>query len=285
MTFDRRSVWILPLAIFVLVLLGYPLALSVVYSVSDVGFQTIREPKLIGFANYRAVLTQPAFWGSFWFSVRFAVAATVIQIGLALALALILEPLVRRYKTLLVLLLLPLMVAPVLMGIMYRLLLNDFVGMITQYLRMLGLSVSLLNPPWVYGTVVAIEILQWTPFAFLILFAALQAIPDTLLSAATIDGASSGQILRRIVLPLLIPSISIAAFIRFVDSFRVFDHIFVLTGGGPGRQTTSLSIYIYRAFFQQERIGAAVAAAMIMLALSIVPLSVSMRRIIREQRL
>ena len=275
----------MPLGVFLLIMLAYPIVTGIVYSLSDVDFQSLRHPRLIGFANYRNVLSSPAFREAFAFSLRFAVTASVLEVGIALALALFLEPILRSRKGLLVFLLLPLMVAPVLMGIMYRLLLNDFVGLITQYLRMFGMNVSLLNPPYIHAALIGIEVLQWTPFAFLIIFAALLAVPDVLIEAAQIDGASGFQRHTRIVLPLLAPSLGIASFIRFVDSFRVFDHIYVLTGGGPGRQTTSLSIFIYRAFFQREQIGEAVAAAMLLLAASLIPLAISMRRILREQRL
>lgn len=282
---NRAAVWIIPLAAFLLIMLGYPIVVGIIYSLSDVDFQSLRSPSLIGFANYRNVLVSPAFRESFGFSLKFALTAVILEVGIALGLALSLEPILRNRKGLLVFLLLPLMVAPVLMGIMYRLLLNDFVGLIPQYFRMFGVNVSLLNPPYIYVTVIAIEVLQWTPFAFLILFAALLAVPDILIEAAEIDGASRFQRLSKIVLPLLVPSLGIASFIRFVDSFRVFDHIYVLTGGGPGRQTTSLSIFIYRAFFQREQIGEAVAAAMLLLAASLIPLAISMRRILREHRL
>ena len=282
---NRAAVWIIPLAAFLLIMLGYPIVVGIIYSLSDVDFQSLRSPSLIGFANYRNVLASPAFRESFGFSLKFALTAVILEVGIALGLALSLEPILRNRKGLLVFLLLPLMVAPVLMGIMYRLLLNDFVGLIPQYFRMFGVNVSLLNPPYIYVTVIAIEVLQWTPFAFLILFAALLAVPDILIEAAEIDGASRFQRLSKIVLPLLVPSLGIASFIRFVDSFRVFDHIYVLTGGGPGRQTTSLSIFIYRAFFQREQIGEAVAAAMLLLAASLIPLAISMRRILREHRL
>ena len=281
----KTAAWIAPLGIFLVVVLGYPIVAGIVYSLSDVDFQSLRDPRLIGFANYRSVLSSRAFRQALGFSLRFAVVATASQVGIALGLALLLEPILRNRKGLLVFVLLPLMVAPVLMGIMYRLLLNDFVGPVTGYLRLMGLNVSLLNPPYLYATIVAIEVLQWMPFAFLILFAALQAIPDTLIEAAQIDGASGFQQHSRIVLPLIAPSIGIAALIRFIDSFRVFDHIYVLTGGGPGNQTTSLSIYIYRTFFQQGQIGEAVAAAMLLLVASLVPLAISMRRIMRENRL
>jgi multiple sugar transport system permease protein len=136
-------------------------------------------------------------------------------------------------------------------------------------------------PPYVVGTLIVIEVFQWTPFAFLIFFTALSTIPSELIEAAQIDGASSWQVFWAITFPLLIPAIAITGFIRFVDSFRVFDHIYVLTGGGPGTLTTSISIYIYRKFFQQAELGMAIAASMLLLILSLIPLLISMRFILR----
>jgi multiple sugar transport system permease protein len=278
----RKYLSIAPLVLFILITLGYPLIANIIYSFSNVTFRTIRNPVIIGFQNYLEVLTSKAFWGSFLFSFKFAILSTLFEISLGLMLAIALAPLLERFKILLTFMLLPLMIAPVLMGIMYRLLLNEFVGIIPQYLQLLGINVSLLNPPWITRTLIGIEVLQWTPFAFLIIFSALQSISEDIIEAAKIDGASGFKIFHYITLPALMPSIVIATFIRFVDSFRVFDHIYVLTGGGPGRSTTSLSIYIYKAFFQQEQIGSAVAAAMILLLIFLIPLIISMKKIVRN---
>ena len=270
-----------PLVLFLAVTLGYPLVANLVYSLSEVDFETIRSPELVGFQNYRAALQDEAFWGALAFSGRFAVVATLAEVGLGLLLALALEPLVSRHKPLLAVLLLPLMVAPVLMGIMYRLILNEFVGLVPQYLSQLGVYVNFLVPPYLVSTLVTIEVLQWTPFAFLILYTALQNVPLQLYEAAKIDGGTAVQLFRHITLPFITPALAITAFVRFIDAFRVFDHIFVLTGGGPGRLTTSISIYIYKNFFQQELIGQAVAASVLLLILALIPLFISMRFVVR----
>lgn len=270
-----------PLIFFLLLVLGYPLVANIFYSFSDVTFQTIRAPRWLGAGNYTNVLSDGAFWNALGFSLRFAIAATLLEVLLGLALALAFEPILNRRGPLLALLLLPMMVSPALLGIMYRLILNDFVGLIPQWLGMLGVYANLLTPPQLVPTLIGIEVLQWTPFALLLVYTALQTIPNELIEAARIDGASGAQILRSITLPLLVPALAIAAFIRFVDSFRVFDHIYVLTGGGPGTLTTSISIYIYRKFFQQADLGPAVAASMLLLLLALLPLYVSMRFILR----
>ena len=274
-----------PLVLFMLLVLGYPFVANVFYSFSDVTFETIRSPGWLGVENYVDVLRDGAFWGALGFSLKFAVAATALEVLLGLAMALAFEPILNRHGPLLALLLLPMMVSPALLGIMYRLILNDFVGVVPQGLGAMGVYVNLLTPPFLVPTLITIEVFQWTPFALLLVYTALQTIPADLVEAARIDGASGSQILRSITLPLLVPALAIAAFIRFVDSFRVFDHIYVLTGGGPGTLTTSISIYIYRTFFQQVDLGAAIAASMLLLVLSLIPLLISMRFILRGSRL
>lgn len=273
---------IAPLVLFIVATLGYPFVANIIYSLSDVSFQTLRNPKLEGFTNYLETLRDAAFWSALWFSLRFAVVVTAFEVVLGLGLALLLEPLLSKRRFLLAFLLLPMMISPALMGVMYRLILNDFVGIIPQYLKLVGINISLLGPDWILFTLLLIEILQWTPFAFLILFTSLQALPSELTEAAKIDGARSSQILRFITLPMMLPAIAITSFIRFIDSFRVFDHIYVLTGGGPGTLTTSISIYIYKNFFQQERLGEAVAASILLLVMSLVPLYISMRYTLRS---
>lgn len=227
------------------------------------------------------MLRDEGFWEALGFSLRFALVCTVFQVFLGFALALLFEPLLAKRKPLLALMLLPMMISPALMGIMYRLLLDDFVGIVPQYLALAGLRSNLLTPPFLIPTLITIEVLQWTPFAFLIFYTGLQGVPGELVEAAKIDGAAPTQVLRFVLVPLLVPAIAIAGFVRFIDSFRVFDHIYVLTGGGPGNLTTSISIYIYKTFFQQAQLGQAVAASMLLLILSLVPLWISMRYVVR----
>ncbi len=282
----RREGWwlIAPLAGFLVLWLGFPLATDVVYSVSRVGFATLRSPTLQGFGNFADTLADPAFWHAVGFSLRYALVTASVQVLLGLALALALEPLLARRPVLMALLLLPMMISPALMGVMYRLLLNEFVGPVPAVLAMLGWEPDLLGPDWVFWTVVTIDVLQWTPFVLLLLFTALQAIPAELFEAARIDGGSPAQLVRRVTLPLLIPALGICAFLRFIDSFRVFDHIYMLTGGGPGDATTGISQYIYRGFFQEQRLGPAVAASLLLLLASLLLLSLAMGRTLRGAR-
>ena len=253
--------------LFLLALLGFPLAVDLVYSVSKVDFETIRSPTIIGFANYAKALSDPEFWSAAWFSLRFGVIVATLQVGIGLILALVLAPLLSRHSWLMAPLMLPMMVAPALVGLMYRLLLHEFVGPVPYYTEMVfGDFPAYLGKDHAFTTLVIIETLQWTPFALLILFTAYSSIQPEIREAAAIDGASAWRRLVEIDLPLMSPVIGVTAFIRFIDSFRVFDNIYTLVGAGAGGSTTSMSIYIYQAFFKTGDIGLAVAASMVLLA-------------------
>jgi multiple sugar transport system permease protein len=264
-----------PLVLFLLVFLGFPTVLDLIYSVSSVRFETLRSPELSGLGNYLAVLADPGFWDAAWFSLRFGVLTALAECLIGLGLAIFLAPLLEKRAWLMAPLMLPLMVAPAMVGLMYRLVLHEFVGPVPYYLYMwFGDSPSFLGAETAFWTLVVVETLQWTPFALLLFYAAYEAIPEEVRQAAAIDGASRWQVLTRIELPLMAPTIAVAVFIRFIDGFRVFDNVYTLVGSGPGGATTSMSIYIYEAFFKQGAIGKAIAASVLLFLASFLVLVV-----------
>ncbi|NOV20329.1 sugar ABC transporter permease [Ensifer adhaerens] len=258
-----------PVVLFLLVFLGFPAIVNLIYSVSDVSFETLRQPELSGFENFVAVWSDSAFWQASWFSFRFGLLTAVLECALGLFFAIFLSPLIERRSWLMAILMLPLMVAPALVGLMYRLVVHEFVGPVPYYLwTYFGASLSFLGPGSAFWTLVVVETLQWTPFALLLFYMAYQAIPSEIAEASAMDGAKSHHRLWYIELPLMLPTIVVALLIRFIDGFRVFDNVYVLTGSGPGGSTASLSIYIYEAFFKQGAIGKAVAASVILFVVS-----------------
>jgi len=180
------------------------------------------------------------------------------------------SPLFVKRSWLMAPLMLPLMVAPAMVGLMYRLVLHEFVGPVPYYLMLIfGNSPAFLDADTAFWTLIVVEMLQWTPFAFLLFYTAYQAIPEEVRQAAQIDGASSWQLLTRIELPLMAPTLVVALFVRFIDGFRVFDNVYTLVGSGPGGVTASLSIYIYQAFFSEGAIGKAIAASILLFLASL----------------
>lgn len=281
----REGVWLIaPMTLFLLILLGFPLVLDIIYSLSKVGFETLRDPEVTGFGNYAKVLADGEFWAAAWFSLRFGLIVATAQVLIGLFLAIFLAPLLDRRPWLMAILMLPMMVAPALVGLMYRLILHEFVGVIPYYLYLwMGDSPSFLGAQSAFNTLVTIEILQWTPFALLILYTAYAAIPASIREAAAIDGVTGLKSVRYIDLPLLMPAIGVTYFIRFIDSFRVFDNVYTLVGPGAGGSTTTMSIYIYRAFFRIGDVGLAVAASMLLLVASFAVLYVINRLTARRK--
>lgn len=262
-----------PLVGFLLLFLGLPILIDLVYSLSRVSFTNLRSPEIVGFGNYVEVLGDGQFWRASWFSLRFGVITAILECVLGLGLAVFLSPLIEKRSWLMAPLMLPLMVAPAMIGLMYRLVLHEFVGPVPYYLYLwFGDSPSFLNAENAFWTLVVVETLQWTPFALLLFYTAYRAIPNDVREASAIDGASARQILTAIELPLMRPTLIFTFFIRFIDGFRVFDNVYTLTGSGPGGSTTSLPIYIYEAFFKQGAIGKAIAASVILFLASFVGL-------------
>ncbi|MCB1495826.1 MAG: sugar ABC transporter permease [Bauldia sp.] len=278
----NARVFLIGLCVFLALMLGFPTLANLWYSFSNVSIYDLAGTAFVGFANYVQAVGNPNMWAALGFSLKFAVICTVLEVGLGLAMVFILHPILTKRPWLTGILMLPMMVSPALMGVMYRLILNEFTGIVPAYLSMMGLPINLLGRNWIYETVIAIEVLQWTPFAFLIMLTARQSVAGELEEAAAVDGATGAKFGRLIALPVILPSIIIVAFIRFIDSFRVFDHIFVLTGGGPGNETTSISIYIYKLFFTQSKIGEAVAVSVMLLIASLALLYAALRLAVRR---
>lgn len=262
-----------PLVGFLLLFLGFPALINLVYSLSQVSFETLRSPTLSGFGNYWAVIGDAEFWRAVSFSTRFGILTAVAECVLGLFLAIFLAPLLAKRSVLIAPLMLPLMVAPAMVGLMYRLVLHEFAGPVPYYLfEWFGDSPAFLDINHAFWTLAVVETLQWTPFAFLLFYMAYIAIPAELREAAALDGASALQILQRIELPLMKPTLAIAFFIRFIDGFRVFDNVYALTGSGAGGSTTSVSMFIYQAFFKDGAIGKAVAASVLLFLASLLVL-------------
>lgn len=267
-----------PMVLFLVAILGFPTVLSLIYGFSDTSFQTLRSPQFSGLDNFRRVVADDGFWQAAWFSLRFGVITALLQCAIGLFLAVYLAPLIRRHGWMVAILIIPMVVAPAMMGLMYRLVLHEFAGPIPYYMyEWFGWSSSFLTVANVFKTVVVAETLQWTPFAFLLFLAAYQAIPDDMREAARVEGTKPWQLFRYIELPLMMPTVYVALFIRFIDGFRVFDNIYTLVGAGPGGVTTSMSIYIYEAFLRQGDIGRALAAAILLFVTAFLLLSLAQR--------
>jgi multiple sugar transport system permease protein len=197
-----------------------------------------------------------------------------VEFVLGFAIALLLYSQIQKRRVILTLMLVPMMLAPVAVGLMWKLLLQGEFGMLTHYLRAAGLlaqNTSMLGDPnLALPAIMAIDVWQWTPFVTLIMLAGLLSLPRDPFEAALMDGAGRVRIFFDITLPLLRPIIALVILLRSIDAFKEFDKIFILTGGGPGNATELLSIYAYRINFKNWDLGyGAVCAFMIYLVVLI----------------
>ena len=198
----------------------------------------------------------------------FVVAAVAIEMVLGLALALLVAGVSRGKGLIRTVMILPILVPPVAIGSMWKLLYNYDFGIFNQALVALGL------PPanWLGSTtlalwsVVIVDVWHWVPFVFLILFAAVEALPVDVLEAARVDGATRGQVLRRVTLPLLKPAIVVALLFRTILAFKVFDEVYLLTSGGPGTSTELITLHLYKVFFEQNQLGYGALLSLVLIA-------------------
>ena len=270
-TFSRErkiAGWLLstPLLIMLAMLLIWPVYLGVKTSFThDVlsEFATYGA----GLENYKNLINQPNFWLSLRFTMIYAIVATIAEVILGFALALLFDRVFPGKRVLFSLMLVPIMIAPSLMAVMYRLILNENIGVIPGFLQRLGIEFSIFEQQNVFGSLIALDVLEFTAFTFLLSYSALQNMPSEIYEAAAIDGANARQVLTRVILPMLRPAIAIIFLLRILDSIRTFDSVYILTGGGPGTSTQTVGIYIYKTAFIFGDFGLAASASVVLVLL------------------
>jgi multiple sugar transport system permease protein len=234
-----------PLTVALLALLIYPLVSTVVLA--------LRSPEgAFGFANFAAVFTQPGFRQVVGNTAVFTLASTALSfvIGFSMAYAMDFIEVGRRW--LVSVFMLPLAIMPVVSGLTFGMMLNPALGVVNQTLRML----NIVGPGWATDTktalltVILIDVWQWTPFCFVIIHAGFRSLSSEQREAARVDGANPLQELRYVSVPMLRNILIVTAVFRFMDAFKAFDTIYVVTQGGPGRATETV---IIRAFMEGFR--------------------------------
>ena len=236
------------------------LSLVTVYPVLSVLYLSLRRKLLLfdiseftGLGNYRFLLSDDRFWNALGNTVYFTVLSVSLELLLGLGIALLLNRAFRFKGVVTALVLVPWAVPTVVSARMWEWMYNSDFG-ILNYL--LGMKINWLGSPfWAMHAAVAMDVWKTTPFVVILLLAGLKMIPGDLYQAARIDGAGGWSLFRRITLPLLMPVVLVVLIFRTMDAFRVFDAVYVLTGGGPANTTETLSIYTYKVLFQTLQFG------------------------------
>jgi len=223
----------------------------------------------IGMSNFARAFADPLFLNSLKNTFVLLSGALLFQFVLGFGIAILLNQKIRGIKFIRGLIITPLVIPPIVAGLLWRFMFNNEVGIIAYYLRLLGLwgkEMTLLGKPStaLLGIMIA-DSWQWTPLIVLILFAGLRSLPLEPFEAAEIDGASGWQKFIFLVLPLLRPLIGIALLIRIIDLYRIYDQVYVMTYGGPGTATETASFFVYRQGFIFFQMGYASSISVILL--------------------
>jgi len=236
--------------------------------------------KFIGLENYGFLLRDDRFWNALYNTVYFTGVSVSLELILGLAIAMLLNGAFKGKGIMRSIILVPWVIPTVVSAKMWEWMYNPDFG-ILNYL--LGVNINWLGSPfWALNAAVFVDVWKTTPFVTLLLMAGLQTIPMDLYGAARVDGASNWYIFKRITLPLLKPMILIVLIFRTLDAFRVFDVIYVLTGGGPGNSTETLSIYAYKTLFQTLQFGYG-SALSVMVFLSVAIITILYVKLLRRE--
>lgn len=262
-------VFLAPAVLILLATSVYPLGYSFVLSfyAYDMSLPNA-QPVPTGFDNYTELLSDSSFLNSVQVSFTFVAVAVAIEFCLGIALGLLVTARLRWVGILRTALLIPIMMTPVVVGVLWRTLFNSSYGVVNYLLSLVHIPPQewLGSPNQALPTVIVVEIWQGLPIVTFIVAAGIQALPLDIFEQARIDGASPWQIFRYVTLPLLRPVLLVVLLLRIMDAFKTFDIIYTLTQGGPGETTNVLSMLIYKVGLQFFQIGQAAAMSWVFLA-------------------
>jgi multiple sugar transport system permease protein len=248
---EQKTGWILllPALIVMLVVYAYPILRAFWLSLFTQNLGTELEQVFSGLSNYGRMFSDGRFWQSLWNTTVFTTASVLTELILGIGVALVLNQAFRGRGIVRTITLIPWALPTAVMGVAWAWIFNDQYGVVNDILRRLGLietGISWLgNPTLAMIAVILADVWKTTPFIALLLLAGLQSIPGDLYEAHSLDGATPIQSFWKITVPLLMPQIIVSLLFRFAQAFAIFDLIQVMTGGGPGGATETVSIYIY----------------------------------------
>ena len=280
-------IFILPALAILLSVLVVPVFSSIRLSFFEWSLRDIRNaPAFIGLRNFIEIFKSEYFHTSIRVTLIFTVSVVVLEMFIGMIIALMLEegvPGLRLFRTIFIL---PVMIAPVVVGVVWKFMYNPSYGKINYFLTQLGLKPVgwLSDPQMALVSIIITDIWQWTPFVFLLLLAGLQGIPGDLSDAAKVDGANYFQNLIHIKLPCISGVIGITAVLRLIDAFRGLVVMFIMTNGGPGMSTEILSLHLYKTAFTDQRLGKASAVAVVLLFIITMLSIVFVRNSIKEEK-
>jgi multiple sugar transport system permease protein len=221
----------------------------------------------VGWRNFESAFTNPRVWSSLLTTLLFAAVCVSAEMVLGTALALALERPVRGTAVFRTLFILPMMIAPVAVGLAWRYIFDAQFGLVNAILALFKIAPMgwLAEPQLAFAAIVIADIWQWTPFVFIMMVAALANVDASVIEASRIDGANWWNMTMRVKLPMVMHVFAITLMMRLIDAFRVLEVVYVLTLGGPGDSTEILALHIYKTAFVGQQLGVAAAISVLLL--------------------
>lgn len=277
---------VLPAMLIMAVMSIYPMISTIIYSFTD--YKLLKKNvSFVGLQNYIQLLGNEYFRQAIWVTVKFTILAVVFELLIGFGLALYVNSLEGKWtrKIMRTLILLPYLLPAVTVALSFRMMLSDNYGIVNQWLRILGLPTYnwFSDIRTAFPMLVLIDVWQNSPFVFLLLYATLQGLPGDQYDAAKVDGAGALSTLWYVTIPNLKTSLALCALLRTIDSFRIFDKVNLLTGGGPANSTTTITQYIYNYGVRNLKFGLGSAGALTMTILALLLSILYIRNAISEK--
>lgn len=249
-----------------LVVLVFPMVYVVNLMFKRHSLSDVTGSEYIGLDNFSRLIGESRFWSAGWNSLVFSGVSMAVSIPVGIAIALLIQRRLRGTSLLRAALIIPMVLSPLVVGAVFRFMLTSN-GFVDWLLGTVGIEAGsfLSEPGTALITVALIDAWQWTPFVAIVAAAGMEAMPRSVVEAARLDGANAWQELWHFTLPMIRPLLALIALIRFMDSFREFDKLFITTNGGPGTSSETLPIYLYKFAFQYYEMGYAAAVGFVML--------------------
>lgn len=263
-------VYILPAALVMVAGLAWPIADAVRLSFYDWPLGTDwSTARWVGLEAFGDMLRSPQVWTSMGVTFAFVLIAISCEMVLGIALALFLEKPIRGMRLFRTVFVLPMMIAPICVGLIWRYLFDANFGPINLWSGALGVAPRawLAEPGLAFFAIIVTDIWQWTPFVLIMVLAALQGIDGSVIEAARIDGANAWQQIVRVKLPVIKPILIVTLLMRMIDGFRGLEVVYVMTFGGPGQSTELFSLHIYKAAFISQKLGYSAALSILLLCI------------------
>ena len=270
---DRiKHAFLWPAFLVVLVVSLFPLIYALTVSFQSMRLVPPTPPRFVGFQNYQEILASGRFWSAIWTTAIIVFLSVALQYIIGFALALALHHNVPGASLYRVTFLLPMFLAPVCVALVARMIFHPVMGPLNDGMTLLGAAniPFLTDPHLAVASLISVEVWQWTPFVVLLMLAGLQGLPPEVFEAARVDDIPVWRRFTGITLPMLLPLSVAVIFIRLIEGFKLIDTVFVLTGGGPGTATETLTLFAYTEGFKKFNIGMTSALSFLFLIVVIV---------------